>query len=536
MVLVGALAVLELTAPSPALTASQTRVRLRSVLHVAQLELNILMNQSGLSADMVVRGISRGGDLHQFLPLLSKISRLAAGTESDVVFSVFGGSASCGAELVSLDGHFAHILARWFDRSFGSRVTLLNMAVGSTSSDYYAMCAGQHLQANVDLVLGEHALNDANMRYGPNLYAPHQASITEQLLLQIRRHAPRAAFVYAGLLPVYRQCTSGEDWPGVLDAVDYHGASAVSVRDLVLNSPSHWAGPTTYCGNLPCNCNLQLQPPFDWDQMFPGHSHPTEAVHAYLAILLAKLIITKLGEFLELDSVPLHSTIRDHAKPPLFQMNRTSNSWGEVAFSCRTALFPNFGLLPLPMSSSCSVTWEMNAPVMSNCPDIKLEDWWSAQYHQPDHQSALSLLQLGPDELPWPPPGGWPDIAGWRFAEPFLWDHGHGIREDHKFGWQAQGGGGSIRFVVRSGPKGHIGAVYFTLPGAGTARFCVETSGTNNSVRLLDMLDDCVIVDGSFDFRITKTALLFRQLLPHTWYVIYITPEAHFTLVALASA
>ena len=322
---------------------------LLKIYNVSYGGLNDFLQQINLNYTVLKRSYTTRGDIGRMRQLVSKLKQgLTSIERPTVTIVVFGGSTAAGAELDDMDTHFANLFGKWLEDNFHVEVILINTAVGATSSDYYAMCAGRHLHSGVDIVLGEHAVNDRGddkYEYGPRLYKPYEASVTEALMLQVRQHAPSAIFVYVAFISLHRYCRNGEDLPQFLEVLGTYGAAAVSIRNMLLGRPSN-----------PDNCNLDMISNALWDQLFKNRRHPTEVSHSYLAAALMNIITEEISYWLQdVEGKVMPPLI--HKNSNIFDLNRAVSSMGGLVFACRTTLHPSFGSGLFPLPTGCHISW-----------------------------------------------------------------------------------------------------------------------------------------------------------------------------------
>jgi len=470
------------------------------------------------------------------------VSKLKQGLTSierpTVTIVVFGGSTAAGAELDDMDTHFANLFGKWLEDNFHVEVILINTAVGATSSDYYAMCAGRHLHSGVDIVLGEHAVNDRGddkYEYGPRLYKPYEASVTEALMLQVRQHAPSAIFVYVAFISLHRYCRNGEDLPQFLEVLGTYGAAAVSIRNMLLGRPSN-----------PDNCNLDMISNALWDQLFKNRRHPTEVSHSYLAAALMNIITEEISYWLQ--------DVEGKVTPPLilknsniFSLNRAVSSMGELVFACRTTLHPSFGSSLFPLPTGCEISWNSIKKYffVYNCSilvfnNVLKEGKIIPQYFEISDfldNTVLPELSVNSQGAVVPnaplPDYPMPAINGWLLEEFQPWDPGipniPRRRMDYKFAWVTRVHDAPIIFPIITGRQGYVGAVIFTSPGSGLAKFCAQSVDVSQNV--------CQTIDAAFPFRVTKTFLLFKDLQPNTPYLLQaVSMTGELAIVSIAVA
>jgi hypothetical protein len=146
--------------------------------------------QLRLSRDHVSRGTVSLGDNAPFYRLLERAANIRRRGAGHITVLAFGGSSTTGADLDRLDEIFAAVFGRALGDVLGVPVVVLNAAVGGTGSDYYAVCASQHLSSNVDVVLTENAVNDGITLVGDKL---EPTAIMQQLILSVQALAPHPA-------------------------------------------------------------------------------------------------------------------------------------------------------------------------------------------------------------------------------------------------------------------------------------------------------------------------------------------------------
>ena len=167
----------------------------------------------------------------------SFLSRLHAGARVSIV--LFGGSSATGAGLSRREEIFGEIFASHLRTAFGADARLYNAGLGSSGSDYWAHCSSAHIpvEAHVDLILGEFAVNDQNSdAFGPRAYAPHETSTVTTLLATLAALSePTTLLVSTNFLSNHPDtaCASGLNLPGYRSMYSSHGIPTLSVLDAV---------------------------------------------------------------------------------------------------------------------------------------------------------------------------------------------------------------------------------------------------------------------------------------------------------------
>ena len=116
------------------------------------------------------RGVMAVGRLAPYLALADKALRIRAaaaaaggaaggGEAESITMVLFGGSTAAGEELNDASEGFAHMFGAFLAKVLRVPVAVNNLAMGATSSDYYALCGGSHMLPGSDVILAEHALN-----------------------------------------------------------------------------------------------------------------------------------------------------------------------------------------------------------------------------------------------------------------------------------------------------------------------------------------------------------------------------------------
>jgi lysophospholipase L1-like esterase len=82
-----------------------------------------------------------------------------------IKIGILGGSVTKGHGIRDAENWTYLFLNAWKQLFPKSETTLVNGAVPATTSDYYSMCFGEHLDEDVDLIIVELLIND--QRYVP---------------------------------------------------------------------------------------------------------------------------------------------------------------------------------------------------------------------------------------------------------------------------------------------------------------------------------------------------------------------------------
>ena len=516
----------------------------------AYLGLTHALAAAGLSPERLDRGVMLIGDLAPFRRLAERVLHLrfaaanggidGADREDPVASALtillVGGSTAAGAELTDPSQNFAAMFADWLSNSLSVNVTVLNMAVGATASDYYALCAGEHLRDGVDIVLAEHAVNDLVVE--AHGFTSHESSLVEQELRQVRAHAPGAAFFYAGTIPWFQKCVSGEDLPGLASTLAHWRAGYVSLRNMLVGVPGSSDWPTGILeAGINANrdsCNINLEPPLDWYAMFPtapGPGHPRGQANVLLSLLLARAVTSAFAKLSMLGWKVIDGGGQASLEPePLHNETHEAPCLGGPPFNCRTTLSPSFGVALTPLAAACKVAWSGTTPQFNgpSCPDEATAWGDSHSASLPSEIANLTTL---------PVVDGWErrEIANIRGEEPG--SNGRGparIRQDRKFFWGSLPTyePKSIRFPVTVGSRGAVYVVYFTDQG-GSAEFtvlCGEASVCNGTMPLV-----LVSGGGGNGGQRHTFAEQVASKLPPGRYILLVKSLGAFALVAVAS-
>jgi hypothetical protein len=451
--------------------------------------------QLRLSRDHVSRGTVSLGDNAPFYRLLERAADIQLRGAGHITVLAFGGSSTTGADLDRLDEIFAAVFGRALGDVLSVPVVVLNAAVGGTGSDYYAVCASQHLSSNVDVVLTENAVNDGITLVGDKL---EPTAIMQQLILSVQALAPHAALVYAGLLGP--SCRTGEDIPGILAVYKLYNISIVSTRNLIFEPPSSWGDPAA--------CP-ELQAPFVMYEMFKGKNHAGSLPHAYLALL----ILNVLKEQFRVAAAAPKSVAKQFRLPLLDAL-----PYAGRPFDCKSTLSPRFGapLVPVP-TPGCEAVWTASGEpelVGSGCNGLEASQLWG---------DSVSETPLSSEVKDFPLVENW-ELSSASFFAP---DKPDSVRQDHKFNWDSLGAGAPITFLIRVGGVGTVAVGYLKgdeFYGAATFRIS-NAAGVEHSAEISDEIKGA---------RHTHAVILFRDLAAG-WWRLRVEPHARFGLCAIAT-
>ena len=497
--------------PAAQSAAAARALELTAMLERGMAAINATMatRAPGLSRAQLARGLMSVGRLGPYLSLADKALRIRAGAAEEVAMVLFGGSTAAGEELGSPDQSFAHMFAAFLEEVLQVPVAVNNLAMGATSSDYYALCGGSHMLPGSDVILAEHALND--LYYAHHTFgdfgatgkldaSPHMGSVLEQVLQQGRTRAPDAIFFYAGVIPNAGRCWSGEDNPGNAEALAHWDVGYASTRNLVLGRPPTGSLWTAWeWGQDAGNC--AIEPPFTWESMFPIGAHPVGMANVFLSLIMASATVEALAA--------LHAAgwvAPPPAPPPapLHALGHDDPCMGGPPFDCRTSFTPNTGAQLKPLATACVVSWAGREPSFDpeTCGDV-----------------------FSADQTP-PTP-----VVGWSYQQMYdsrLNDPALRVRHDVKTYWHADEINATIRFPVRVGARGQIGVGFFNGHVFGAV-----TMGIRCGDGPCD-LHAPTIVHAYEGQRVTTTRIPFRGL-PSGTYLLEITAwPGQFGLVAVA--
>ena len=469
----------------------------REIAARADVSVSKISAQLQLSRDHISRGTVNLGDNVPYYRLLVRVADIRRRGTGHITVLNIGGSSSTGAELDRLDEIFSAVFGSALGGVLGVPVVVLNAAVGATGSDYYAICASQHLSPSVDVVLTENALNDGSQMNG--LGQP--ASVVQQLILSVQAIAPHAVLVYAGLLgKPGPSCSTGEDIPNVHSVYKLYNVSIVSTRNLMFGPPSSWSDAAV--------CPIQQATAMD--ELFKVMGHPGPTVHAYLALL----ILSVFGEQFRVAVAPL-SIVAAHVRQPLLD----ARPFAGRPFDCKSTLSPRFGapLVPVP-TPGCEAVWAASGEPMlvgSGCSGIGISQLWG------DGVSATPLSSEVED---------FPLVENWELstASFFAADRSDSVRQDRKFNWDALGAGAPITFVIRVGAVGTVAVGYLAGdPYYGAATFRISNAaGAEHTAEISDEVKNQ---------RHTHSVILFRDLAAG-WWRLRVEPHARFGICAFATS
>jgi hypothetical protein len=453
--------------------------------------------QLQLSRDEISRGTVSLGDNAPFYRLLERAADIRRRGAGSITVLNIGGSSSTGAELDRLDEIFSAVFGRALGDVLGVPVVVLNAAVGATGSDYYAICASQHVSRGVDVVPTENAVNDSPQMNG--LGPP--ASILQQLILSVQGLAPNAVLVYAGLLlrPGSSSCWTGEDIPNYLAVYKLYNISIASTRNLIFGPPSSWIDAAT-CPRERAHASI--------DRLFKPGGHPGPAVHAYLALLILNIFG---GQFRA--TVPPSSVAARDRQPFLDAL-----PFAGKAFDCKSTLSPRFGapLVPVP-TPGCEAVWTASGEpelVGSGCNGLEASQLWG---------DSVSETPLSSEVEDFPLVDNW-ELSSASF---FAADRTDSVRQDRKYNWDSLGAGAPITFLIRVGSVGTVALGYLAgdeFRGAATFRIS-NAAGVEHTTE---------VNDEAKNQRHTHALLLFRDLAAG-WWRLRVEPHARFGLCAIAT-
>ena len=497
--------------------AAARALALDAMLERGKAAINATMVQRapGLQWSQLARGVMSSGRLAPYLSLADKALRINASGEAagEIITAVlFGGSTAAGEELGSPDQGFAYMYGAFLQEVLQVPVAVTNLAMGATSSDYYALCGGSHmLPGGSDIILAEHALND--LFYAHHTFgnfgstgkfdaSPHMGSILEQVLQQARTRAPDAVFFYAGVIPNSGRCWSGEDNPGNAAALAHWDVGYASTRNLVLGRPpngSLWAA--WEWGQQASNC--ALEPPFTWQSMFPIGAHPVGMANVYLSLILASATVNALEA---LRAAGWAAPPPAPPPAPLHALGHDDPCMGGPPFDCRTSFTPNTGAQLKPLPTDCVVTWAGRVPAF-------------------DPETCGDVFSSDPSPLT--------PVVGWTYTvmgDNRLNNPGMRVRHDVKTYWFAEKLNATIRFPVRVGARGQIGVAFFNGHVFGEVRAEIRC-GAGPAPCDLHAPTTVRAIGGQ---RVTTTRIPFRGL-PPGLYILEITSwPAQFGIVAVA--
>ena len=452
--------------------------------------------QLQLSREEISRGTVSLGDNAPFYRLLERAADIRRRGTGNISVLNIGGSSSTGAELDRLDEIFSAVFGRALGDVLGVPVVVLNAAVGATGSDYYAICASQHVSRGVDVVLTENAVNDSPQMNG--LGPP--ASIVQQLILSVQGLAPNAVLVYAGiLLRPGPSCWTGEDIPNYLAVYKLYNISIASTRNLIFGPPSSWIDAET-CPRERAHASI--------DRLFKPGGHPGPAVHAYLALLILNIFG---GQFRA--AVPPSSVAARDRQPLLDAL-----PFAGKAFDCKSTLSPRFGapLVPVP-TPGCEAVWTASGEpelVGSGCNGLEVSQLWG---------DSVSETPLSSEVEDFPLVDNW-ELSSASF---FAADRTDSLRQDRKYNWDSLGAGAPITFLIRVGSVGTVALGYLAgdeFRGAATFRIS-NAAGVEHTTE---------VNDEAKNQRHTHALLLFRDLAAG-WWRLRVEPHARFGLCAIAT-
>ena len=371
------------------------------------------------------------------------------------------------------------------------------------------------MRSGVDMIIAEHALND--LYYGhiqEKPAVPHTAAVLEQVLVQARARAPGAAFVYAGVLPNHHRCWSAEDLPGNADVLRHWGATYVSTRNLVLGRPpapppdaSPWE---TWRRGYEGECNIWIEPPFDWELIFPGGGgHPRAYGNLYLSLLMASAMTEAMAALAaQRWAAPTPTPL----PAPLHDASHGAECFGGAPFECRTTLSPSFGARLRPLPDACAIAWHGKEPVFDaeTCGDV----WESSDT---------------------------PPVAGWAMREMGDFRNELGgklrVRQDVKYFLFSNTLNATARFPVRVGPRRTVGVAYFIGQEFGVVRFtlrCGDGDGSTGAGTTQCRHHEPVHVDGVNGQYVTRTAIVARDVEEGVYVLEVLAWPGLFALVGVA--
>ena len=499
----------------------------------ARAGLEARMSEFGVSAARLAQGMMLIGALAPYHRLAVKAVRLRkapmaaaggvaavdGGDAEEISLLLFGGSTAAGAELGEASQIFAAIFAKWLSDIVELPIGMLNMAIGATASEYYSLCGGAHMKAGVDILIGEHALNDMYYGYGnrSDPGAAHIGSILEQVIVQGWRRAPDAAFMYAGVYPRAGSCGSGEDLPGNVAVLRNGDVAYLSTRNLVVGRPpaeataptaSIWAA-WDWGHSDACNPNA-VPPPFAWANMFTGGGHPGGMASYGLCLMMLATVVEAW------EALARQRWVAPAPTPlpvPLHDGRHGPPCRGGLAFECRTMLSPSFGLHLRPLPTACVVTWREPRAPMFDAATCGADVWGGG---------------LDAESVP----------AGWAVTE--MGDFRHevrgtiSVRKDSKSFLVANEIGARARFPVRVGARGEVGVAYFTGGVFGRSTFTLLCGDT--AVPCGEGAPKPTVVDANAEQYVTRTVIIASGV-AHGEYVLEVNPEPGRTnIVAVASA
>lgn len=421
-------------------------------------EKNRILNLFG--TERLSRGLISSGNS----TLLKRLFTKAINGES-LEFLLIGGSHAAGEGLATPDEVFISHVASWFENTFHINVTILNLAIGATGSDYFALCGSAHMKQGVDLVIGEHAVNDDDSQCpscGLKPYFPFQATVSEQLMLQV----DDTLFVYAAFTRGKRKFHSGQDLPDVLSTYIDHGATVVSLRDALFGNNNETVNTT----NNPKH--------FDWDALYPSNAHVQKLGHQYLGDLIIFSFLNSLEIFLE------NKMIDSKIKTRIY--NDKNVGMGGVKFVCiGTTLSPRVGSFLIP---STTTTLSTNGTLSTN---VTLSN--NGTIRLPINLSNSNEIQETiPKILPYV--SGWDvrevTLLGKSESQRFTSRKNSNNRIDRKFMWYKNSTNEDdiIMFNIEV-VTGNIGIAWFTGPNFGTANVWIDND-RNNSIKNLVVMQN----------------------------------------------
>jgi hypothetical protein len=133
---------------------------IRDVSARAEVALNDSAVRLSLSHEQISRGIVDLGSTASFAALLNRAATIQRAGTGHITLLNIGGSASAGAPpLATLEEVFSSIVGEVLQSILKVPVIVLNMAVGATATDFYAVCVSQHLSPAVDIIFTESKFN-----------------------------------------------------------------------------------------------------------------------------------------------------------------------------------------------------------------------------------------------------------------------------------------------------------------------------------------------------------------------------------------
>ncbi len=164
------------------------------------------------------------------------------------------------------------LLQRHLQEKFGSKVTLTNLSVSGTATNWGLNQIENVVSTKPDLVILAFGMNDSAGRSA----AEYQAN-TKKMIHDIREQLPNAEFVLVASMLGNRDWTTlkHESFPRYRDALQELCESGVALADMT----SIWTG--------------ILERKKDWDQTGNGVNHPNDFGHRIYAQVIAKLLDAK---------------------------------------------------------------------------------------------------------------------------------------------------------------------------------------------------------------------------------------------------